>query len=74
MNPVIFGTALQMEIHRDEFPPENSEEYAQRHGRVVILPTLVDRLILGAGSMLIALGKRLEAAGTRRLHLNGELS
>jgi hypothetical protein len=63
-----------MEIRRDEFPPENSEEFALRHGRVVILPTLVDRLFLGTGSLLIALGKRLEAAGTRRLHLNGQLS
>jgi hypothetical protein len=68
------GTAIQVQIHREEFLPEDSEEFAQRHGHVIILPTLGDRLILGTALLLIAIGKRLEAAGTRRLHLNGELS
>jgi hypothetical protein len=66
----MYNTALQVEsnIHAQAF--ENSEEYAQKHGTLVILPLLRDRIALQVGQLLITIGQKLTADGTKNLKLS----
>lgn len=50
----------------------NSEEYGQRHGKLIRLPLLRDRIILRTGEILIRLGKKMTAASRERVTLSKE--
>lgn len=74
MNTGIYNTAVQIEMNYHKPAPENSEEYAQKYGFIVILPGLRDRLTLWVGQQLIATGRKLTAAGSKNLKLSKDLA
>ncbi len=57
----VYSTAVQVEMNYHEPASENLEEYAQKHGAVVVFPTLRDRIQSQIGQMLITLGHKLKA-------------
>jgi hypothetical protein len=71
MLPAIYQTGLQIELNYHEPVSENLEEYGQKHGTLVIFPTLRDRIALQAGQMLIEMGLKLKASSMQQ---NGPLS
>lgn len=74
MNTGMYNTAVQIEMNYREPAPENSEEYAQKHGVVVILPGLRDRLALRAGQLLITMGQKLTESSTKNLKLSKDMA
>jgi|GEM_PF-3578347 len=68
----IHGSAQITTITHHQSIPENSEQYGQRYGQVLILPNLRDRITIRIGQFLIAAGQRLTNAGTKNLHLSKE--
>ena len=70
MFPGMYSTALQAEINHHEPEADNQEEYAQKHGFAVELPTLRDRLALQVGQLLITMGQKLTTASTKNLQLS----
>lgn len=62
MLPGIYSTAVQVEMNYHEPASENIEEYAQKHGVVVIFPTLGDRIKMKIGQTLISLGHKMRAS------------
>ena len=70
----MYSTATQAEMNYHEPACENSEEYGQKHGSVLTLPTLQDRIILRTGQLLIALGQKLTIASTKKIELSKEMS
>ena len=69
----MYNTSVQVEANYREPACENSEEYGQKHGSVLILPTLQDRIILQTGRLLIALGQKMTAASTKKMDLSKEM-
>jgi len=51
---------------------DTTEEFGQRHGKLIRLPLLRDRIALRAGETLIRLGKKMTAASKERVHLYEE--
>jgi len=70
----MYSTATQVEINYHEPACENSEEYGQKHGSVLALPTLQDRIALRTGELLIALGQKLTITSKKKMELSKELS
>ena len=54
MFPILPTTGMQVEAQREGHAPENEEEYAQKYGRVMHLPTLRGRAPSGARLVLVA--------------------
>ncbi|HEY5731167.1 MAG TPA: hypothetical protein VIS72_14030 [Anaerolineales bacterium] len=50
-----------------------TEEYGQRHGRLIRLPLLRDRIILQAGTILIHFGEKITESSKERLYLSEEV-
>jgi len=65
----IIGQIEQVEQHHT---CETSEEFGQRHGHPVRLPHIRDRIALHVGTLLIDLGKRMTASGTKSIRLSEE--
>ncbi len=68
MLPGVYSTAVQVEMNYHEPASENIEEYAQRHGVVVVFPTLRDRITLKIGQMLITLGHKMSASSMKNTY------
>ena len=69
-----FSTIGIIEQVEEQHHCDNSEEYGQRHGRLIRLPLLRDRLILRTGEILIRLGKKMTASSRKRLRLSEEIA
>jgi hypothetical protein len=63
-----------MEMNYHELACDNPEEYAQKHGSVVVLPTLRDRLTLRAGQLLITMGQKLTDSSTENIQISKDLA
>ena len=74
MFPGIYNTGAQVEINYHEPACDNLEEYAQKHGHVVVLPTLRDRLTLRAGQLLITMGQKLTDSSTKGNQMSKDLA
>lgn len=68
----IYSTGVQVEMNYHKPTSDNMEEYGQRHGRVVRFPTVRDLIKRRAGQILISIGRRLAASGTRNMRLSQE--
>jgi hypothetical protein len=73
MLPGIYNTVVQMEMNYHEPTPDNLEAYGQKHGSVIVLPTLRDRLTLRVGQLLITIGQKLTASSTKNMRLSKDL-
>jgi len=73
MNTEIYNTAAQIEISRWKSVPDNSEEYAQKYGHILV-PGLRDRFALRLGLLLIKMGKKLTADGSKNLNLSRDMA
>jgi len=51
---------------------DNQEEYAQKHGHLLRLPTLAERISYHTGELLIKIGEKLTANNPASLQLNGK--
>ena len=69
-----YNTGAQVEMNYHEPAYENLEEYVQKHGSVVVLPTLRDRLALRAGQLLITMGQKLTDSGTKNIQMSKDLA
>ena len=74
MLPGTYNTGAQMEMNYHEPACDNSEEYAQKHGSVVVLPNLRDRLTLRAGQLLITMGQKLTDSSTKNIQISKDLA
>jgi hypothetical protein len=50
----------------------DEEQYAQTHGRLVILPSLRDRIFLRAGKFFIDAGRKLTSVSLEHMSLTEE--
>ena len=67
-----FSTVGIIEQVEEQHHCNNSEEYGQRHGRLVRLPLLRDRIILRTGEILIRLGEKMTEARRESVSLTKE--
>ena len=74
MLPGTYNTGAQMEMNYHEPACDNPEEYAQKHGSVVVLSTLRDHLALRAGQLLITMGQKLTDSGTKNIQMSKDLA
>jgi len=70
----IYDPIVQEKANYRESACENSEEYGQKFGSVLRLPTLQDRITLRIGRLLIALGQKMTVASTEKMELSKEMS
>jgi hypothetical protein len=73
MFPGIYNTGVQVEANRYVPGCENSEEYGQKYGRVVVLSTWRDRLSLKFGQLLITMGEKLTTSSLKNMQLSKDL-
>ena len=63
---------LQIAAMNPKTTPLDQEQDAQKHGRLVRLPCLRDRICLRAGKFFINAGKKLTSASLEHMHLTEE--
>jgi len=64
-----FSTIGIIEQVEENHHCHNTEEYGQRHGRLIRLPLLRDRIILRTGEILIRLGEKMTETRRERVSL-----
>jgi len=67
-----FSTIGIIEQVEEQHHCDTTEEFGQRHGKLIRLPLLRDRIALWTGGILIRLGKKMTAASRERAHLYEE--
>lgn len=64
-----FSTIGIIEQVEENHHCDNTEEYGQRHGRLIRLPLLRDRIVLRTGEILIRLGEKMTETRRERVSL-----
>jgi hypothetical protein len=63
---------LQVAAVNPKSNPPDPEQYAATHGRLVVLPSLRDRIFLHAGKFFINAGKKLTSVSLEHMSLTEE--
>lgn len=69
-----FSTIGIIEQVEQNYHCDTTEEFGQRHGRLIRLPLLRDRIILQVGTVLIQLGEKMTETSKERLYLSEEVA
>lgn len=73
MFPAIYTTGMQVDMNYVEPISENMEDYGQKHGTVVTLPSWGDSLTLRVGQQLITIGQKMTASSLQHMQLSRDL-